>query len=110
MTIGLKFACVVTAVTALVISGMLTAQATVPVTAQSSSSSSGGGGDPTSFLESAKMHLSEAMKDIKMGNSQAALTQINMTHQGITSAELKLNSSIICNNINNEGFCEAPPG
>ena len=107
MTIGLKFACVVTAVTALVISGMLTAQATVPVTAQSSSS---GGGDPTSFLESAKMHLSEAMKDIKMGNSQAALTQINMTHQGITSAELKLNSSIICNNINNEGFCEAPPG
>ncbi|MGC1931640.1 MAG: hypothetical protein WA667_21940, partial [Candidatus Nitrosopolaris sp.] len=73
---GLKFAIVVTAVTALIVSGMLVAPATVPVTAQGSSSSSGGGGDPTSFLQSAKMHLIEAMKDIKMGNSQAALTQI----------------------------------
>jgi hypothetical protein len=107
MTIRLKLAIVVTA---LVISGMLAAPATVPVTAQGSSSSTGGGGDPTSFLQSAKTHLIEAMKDIKMGNSQAALTQINMTHQAITAADLRLNSSVICNNVNNEGFCEAPPG
>ncbi len=109
MTMGLKFAIVVMGVTALVISGMLAASATVPVIAQGSSST-GGGGDPTSFLQSAKTHLIEAMKDIKMGNSQAALTEINMTHQGITSAELRLNASVVCNNVNNEGFCEAPPG
>ncbi|MFY9798265.1 MAG: hypothetical protein WCC17_05675 [Candidatus Nitrosopolaris sp.] len=109
MIIGLKFACVVTALTALVISGILTAQSTVPVTAQGSSSNSGGSGDWTSLLQSAKMHLIEAMKEIKMGNSQAALTQINMTNQGINSAEAKMNASVICNNVNNEGFCEAPP-
>ncbi|MFZ0892864.1 MAG: hypothetical protein WAZ77_00020, partial [Candidatus Nitrosopolaris sp.] len=59
-------------------------------------------------LESAKMHLIEATKDLKMGNSQAALVQINMTHQDIISAERQLNSSVICNNVNNEGYCVAP--
>jgi hypothetical protein len=103
----LKFAIVVTVVAALVISGMLAAPVTVrTVTAQGLST---GGGDVTSFLQSAKTHLIEAMRDIKMGNSQAALTEINMTHQGITSAGLRLNASIICDNVNNEGFCEAPP-
>jgi hypothetical protein len=75
MTLGLKFAVVVTAVTTLIVSGIL---------------------------------LAAAMKDIKMANSQAALTQINMTHQVITSAEVKLNTTIICNNINNVGYCQAP--
>jgi hypothetical protein len=103
MTLGLKFAVVVTAVTTLIVSGILVAADTIPVTAQGSSS-----GDPTSFLHSAKMHLMEAMNDIKMANSQAALTQINMTHQAITSAEVKLNTTIICNNINNVGYCQAP--
>lgn len=75
MTLGLKFAVVVTAVTTLIVSGIL---------------------------------LAAVMKDIKMANSQGALTQINMTHQAITSAEVKLNTTIICNNINNVGYCQAP--
>ena len=37
------------------------------------------GGDVTSSLQSAKMHLREATKNIKTGNSQAALMEINMT-------------------------------
>jgi hypothetical protein len=103
----LKFAIVVTGVAALVISGILAAQVSVrTVTAQGLSS---GGGDVTSFLQLAKTHLIKAAKDIKMGNTQAALTEINMTHQEITSAGLRLNASVICDNVNNEGFCEAPP-
>jgi nucleoside permease NupC len=58
MEIGLNFACVVTAFTALVISGILTAQSTVPVTAQGSSSN-----DTASLLQSAKMHLIQGIKD-----------------------------------------------
>ena len=50
----------------------------------------------------------EATKDIKMGNLPAALTQINTTLQALTLAGLKLNATIICNNMNNEGYCEAP--
>jgi hypothetical protein len=106
MAIGLKFAIVVTiAVTALIVLGMLVASVPVPVTAQSPS---GSGNNPISFLESAKMHSITAMKDLKMGNSQAALTEINMTHQDIISAERQLNASVICNNVNNEGYCVAP--
>lgn len=106
MTIVLKFAIVVTAVTALIVSSILVAATNIPGSAQGSSSRSGG--DPTSFLQSAKMHLIEATKDIKMGNLQAALTQINMTRQAITLAGLKLNATLICNNIRNEGYCVAP--
>jgi hypothetical protein len=107
MTIELKFAIIVTgAMTALLILGMSVAAVPVPVTAQGSS---GSGGDPIYFLESAKMHLIEATKNLKMGNSQAALTQINLTHQGIISAERQLNASgFTCNNVNNEGYCVAP--
>jgi chemotaxis response regulator CheB len=106
MTIELNFTIVVTgAMTALLVLGMSIAALPVPVIAQSSL---GNGGDPTSFLESAKMHLIEATNDLKMGNSQAALTQLNMTHQGIISAERQLNASVICNNVNNEGYCVAP--
>ncbi len=106
MTIGLKIATVVTALTNLIVSGILVAAATIPVTAQGPPSSRGV--DATPFLHSAKLHLMEATKDIKMGNSQAALTQLNMTRQGLTSAEVRLNVSIICKNMNNEGYCEAP--
>jgi hypothetical protein len=107
MTIELKFAIVVTgAMTALQILGMSVVAVPVPVPAQSSS---GSGGDPISFLESAKMHLIESTKDLKMGNSQAALKQINMTHQGIISAERQLNASdYTCNNVHNEGYWVAP--
>ncbi|MFY9799042.1 MAG: hypothetical protein WB988_12370 [Candidatus Nitrosopolaris sp.] len=106
MTIGLKFATIITALTPLIVSGILVAAASISATVQGSSSSSSG--DPTSFLQSAKMHLTEAMKDIKMANSEAALTQINMANQAITLAGLKLNATIICNNIRNEGYCVAP--
>jgi hypothetical protein len=77
MTIGLKIATVVTALTTLIVSGILVDAATIPVNAQGLSSSTGF--DPTPFLQSAKMHLMEATKDIKTDNSPAALTQINMT-------------------------------
>lgn len=61
--------------------------------------------DPTTFLQSAKSHLAEAQTILKNGSSQAALVQINMTHQDIQSAERLLNSSLICNNTDNLGFC-----
>lgn len=61
--------------------------------------------DPTTFLQSAKSHLAEAQNILKNGSSQAALDQINMTHQDIQSAERLLNSSLICNNTDNLGFC-----
>jgi len=48
MTIGLKFATLVMEVTSLIVSGVLVAVASIPVTAQSSPSSTGG--DVTSFL------------------------------------------------------------
>jgi hypothetical protein len=61
--------------------------------------------DPTTFLQSAKTHLAEAQNSLKNGSSQAALVQINMTHQDIQSAERLLNSTLICNNTDNLGFC-----
>jgi hypothetical protein len=93
MSVGLKTVSVVTALTNLIVSGILVAAATIPVTAQGPSSSSGA--DATPFLHLAKLNLMEATKDIKMDNSQAALTQLNMTRQGLTSAEVRLNISII---------------
>jgi hypothetical protein len=105
MTIGLKIAIVVTALTTLIVSFLVDAD-TIPVTAQGLSSSTGF--DPAPFLQSAKIHLMEATKDIKMDNSPGALTQINMTSQALASAEVRLNVSIICNNINNVGYCQAP--
>ena len=97
---------VVTALTTLIVSGILVNAATIPVTAQDLSSSTGF--DPTPFLQLAKMHLMEATKDIKMNNSPAALTQINMTRQALASADVRLNVSIICSNKNNVGYCQAP--
>jgi hypothetical protein len=94
-------------VTCLIVSGILVAAVSIPTTAQGSSSNLNGG-DVTSFLQSAKMHLTEATKNIKIDNSQAALMQINMTRKAITLAGLTLNATIICNNIRNEGYCVAP--
>lgn len=106
MTIGLKFGIVVAvAMTALIVLGILVA-VVVPVTAQSPS---GNGKETIYFLESAKMHSITALKDLKMGNPQAASTEVNMTHQGIISAERELNASVICDNLNNEGYCGYSP-
>ena len=77
MAIASRIATVVTALTTLIVSGILVDATAIPVTAQDLSSSTGF--DPTPFLQLAKMHLMEATKDIKMNNSQAALTQINIT-------------------------------
>ncbi|MGC2573042.1 MAG: hypothetical protein WA364_16140 [Candidatus Nitrosopolaris sp.] len=107
MTIGSKFATLVMAVTSLIVSGVLVAAVSIPTTAQKSSDSLISG-DVTSSLQSAKMHLREATKNIKTGNSQAALMQLNMTGQAITLAGLKMNATIICDNIRNEGYCVAP--
>jgi hypothetical protein len=107
MTMGLNFATLVMAVTCLIVSGILVAAVSIPTTAQKSSGSLNGD-DITSSLQSAKIHLAEATKNIKMDNSQAALMQINMTRQAITLAGLKLNATIICNNMRNEGYCVAP--
>ena len=108
MTIGLKFVTLVMAVTSLIVSGILVATAvSIPVTAQKSSDSLIGD-DVTSSLQSAKMHLREATKNIQTGNSQAALTEINMTHQAITLAGLKWNATVMCSNIRNEPYCVAP--
>jgi hypothetical protein len=107
MAIELEFAIIVTAVTALIVSGILVATVSIPTTAQGSSNNLSGG-DITSSLQSAKMHLTEATKNIKMDNSQAALMQINMTRQAITLAGLKLNATVMCSNIRNEAYCVAP--
>ena len=102
----MKFAILVTAVTSLFVSGILVASVSTHTTAQGPSSNFRG--DITSSLQSAKMHLTEAMKNIKMDNSQAAFMQLNMTGQAITLAGLKMNATIICNNIRNEGYCVTP--
>ena len=101
----LKFATPVMAVTSLIV--LVAAAVSIPVTAQKSSDSLIGG-DITSSLQSAKMHLREATKNIKIDNLQAALMEINMTRQAITLAGLKLNAIIMCGNIRNEAYCVAP--
>jgi hypothetical protein len=106
MTVGSKFATLVMAVTSLIVSGILAAADSIATTAQGPSSNLRG--DVTSSLQSAKIHLTEATKNIKMGDSQAALMQINMTHQAITLAGLKFNATIVCNNTRNEAYCVAP--
>jgi hypothetical protein len=106
MIIGAKFATLVMA-TSLIVSGIPVAAVSIPTNAQKLSDTLNGG-DVTSSLQSAKMHLTEATKNIKMDNSQAALMQINMTRQAITLAGLKLNATVMCNNIRNEGYCVSP--
>ena len=65
--------------------------------------------DITLALEKAKLHLTQALKDVQMGNSQAATMQINMTRQAIIAAEQISNSTMICTNVNNQGFCATSP-
>ncbi|SRR5437016_11179309 len=65
--------------------------------------------DITLALEKAKLHLIQALKDMQMSNSQAATMQINMTRQAIIAAELIANSTMICTNVKNQGFCATSP-
>jgi len=44
-----------------------------------------------------------------MGKSQAATMQINMTKQAIIAAEQIANSTMICTNTDNQGFCATSP-
>jgi len=107
MTIGLKFATLVMAVTCLISSILVAAAISIPTTAQKSSDSLSDD-DIASSLQSAKMHLTEATKNIKMENSQSALMEINMTRQAMTLAGLKLNATVMCSNLHNEAYCVAP--
>src|SRR5215831_4577593 len=102
MTIGSKYATLVMAVTCLIFGILVAAVISIPTTAQKSSDSLIGD-DVTSSLQSAKMHLREATKNIQTGNSRAALTEINMTRQ-VTLAGLKLNATVMCGNIRNEAY------
>ena len=72
-------------------------------------SSPGTDSDITLALEKAKLHLTQALKDMQMGNSQAAKMQINMTRQAIIAAEQIANSTMICTNTDNQGFCATSP-
>jgi hypothetical protein len=69
----------------------------------------GSADDISSALEKAKLHLTEALKDMQMGNSQAATTQINMTRQAIFAAEQISNATMVCTNVDNQGFCATSP-
>jgi hypothetical protein len=69
----------------------------------------GSADDISSALEKAKLHLTEALKDMQMGNSQAATMQINMTRQAILAAEQISNATMICANVDNQGFCATRP-
>jgi len=61
--------------------------------------------DPSTRLKFVDTGLSQIMKDIQSGNSQAALAHLNMTKQQLIAAELQLNATVICENTRNEGFC-----
>ena len=65
--------------------------------------------DITLALGKAKLHLTQALKDAQMGKSQAATMQINMTKQAIIAAEQIANSTMICTNTDNQGFCATSP-
>src|SRR6266487_5884153 len=72
-------------------------------------SSPGTDSDITLALEKAKLHLTQALKDMQMGNSQAAKMQINMTRQAIIAAEQIANSTMICTNVKTQGYCATSP-
>lgn len=61
--------------------------------------------DPSARLKFVETGLTQIMKDIQSGSSQAALAHLNMTKQELITAELQLNASTICDNTRNEGFC-----
>ena len=61
--------------------------------------------DPSARLKFVETGLTQVMKDIKSGSSQDALTHLNMTKQELIAAERQLNTSVICENTRNEGFC-----
>lgn len=107
MSVGFKSAIVVPGlVSVLLIFGLGVPALTQTIYAQGAP---GSADDISSALEKAKLHLSEALKDMQMGNSQAATNQINMTRQAILAAEQISNSTMICTNVDNQGFCATSP-
>jgi hypothetical protein len=48
-----------------------------------------------SSLQNAKMHLTEAIMDLKEGDNKGALMQLNMTNQGIITHEKELEKMLI---------------
>jgi hypothetical protein len=61
------------------------------------------GGNMTfgSSLENAKMHLMEALMDLKNGDTKGATMQLNMTDQAIKSHERELESMMLAMKGNN---------
>jgi hypothetical protein len=73
--------------------------------------SPGTGPDMSATLGDAKVHLEQAINDSKTGNSQGVLNELNMTRHDLVAAGQIWNSSEICANTDNQGFCaqEPPP-
>jgi hypothetical protein len=46
-------------------------------------------------LQNAKMHLLEAMMDLKIGNTKGAVTELNLTNQSIKMHEQEIKSMMI---------------
>jgi hypothetical protein len=71
--------------------------------------SPGTGPDMSATLGDAKAHLDQAINDSKTGNSQGAVNELNMTRHDLVAAGQIWNSSEICHNVDNQGFCAQEP-
>jgi hypothetical protein len=71
--------------------------------------SPGTGPDMSATLGDAKAHLDQAINDSKTGNSQGVVNELNMTRHDLVAAGQIWNSSMVCNNIDNQGFCAQEP-
>ena len=47
------------------------------------------------YLQNAKMHLTEAIMDLKSGNTKGAMTELNLTDQGIKMHEQEIKSMMM---------------
>ena len=54
-----------------------------------------------SSLDNAKMHLMEAIMDLKEGNTKGAMMQLNMTEEGIKIHEKEMMQMMMKQNISN---------
>jgi len=54
-----------------------------------------------SSLDNAKMHLMEAIMDLKEGNTKGAMMQLNMTEEGIKMHEKEMMQMMVKQNISN---------
>ena len=52
-------------------------------------------------LDNAKMHLMEAIMDLKEGNTKGAMMQLNMTEEGIKTHEKEMMQIMMKQNISN---------